>query len=103
MNPLLRITPDKALLHPWITNKQNISPLMSLKNLQENKKKYLTKFAAYQELGLVKNVVKKNTMSFSLFSNTPEKKSLTCNLSKSKKDLDSIGSSSSTTIEEANF
>ena len=65
-DPQLRITPDKALLHTWITNKQNISPLIGLKNLKENKKKYLTKFAAYQELGLVKSLDRKNT--FSLFN-----------------------------------
>ncbi|KRX03946.1 Protein kinase-like domain [Pseudocohnilembus persalinus] len=51
-NPKNRPTINKALLHPFITKKQNSSPLTDLafQNMKSNLQKLLTKYGAFQEL-----------------------------------------------------
>ncbi|KAL4508229.1 hypothetical protein ABPG72_021602 [Tetrahymena utriculariae] len=72
LNPKERITPDQALLHPWITGKQNTSPLALIifNNFENNARRLSKKVHAYQKLGLIKPVNRKISIDFSILQRT---------------------------------
>ncbi|EAR95768.2 Serine/Threonine kinase domain protein (macronuclear) [Tetrahymena thermophila SB210] len=72
LNPKERITPDQALLHPWITGKQNTSPLALIifNNFENNARRLSKKVHAYQKLGLIKPVSRKISIDYSILQRT---------------------------------
>ncbi|KAL4508228.1 hypothetical protein ABPG72_021601 [Tetrahymena utriculariae] len=68
LNAEERIKPEQALLHPWITGKQNTSPLALIffNNFENTAKKLSKQVNAYEKLGLIKISERKKSVDSSI-------------------------------------